>query len=257
MAVLPQVRTFRKRDQLGNWFVLLHLDMPDPNAAPAGKPAIGIDVGLETFAALSTGERIDRRPRWFRAAEEKLAALQRRRSRCTRGSRKYRALSRQIRKRHEHTAHQRRDFQHQESAKIVERFGLVAVEDLNVKGLARSHVSKSIADAGWGDFLGMLSYKAENAGGQYVAVNPNGTSQYCSGCGCRVEKSLSVRTHACPHCRLTLNRDVNAARNVLALGQRVAVKGSAVSAVGRSSPALAGRGCHHPSRQVRGCAVSA
>jgi putative transposase len=184
---------------------------------------------------LSTGERIDRRPRWFRASQEKLAVLQRRRSRCTRGSRKDRALSRQIGKRHEHTAHQRRDFQHKESAKIVERFGLVAVEDLNVKGLARSHVSKSITDAGWGSFLEKLSYKAEKAGGQFVAVNPNGTSQYCSGCGCRVEKSLSVRTHACPHCGLTLNRDVNAARNVLALGQRVAVKGSAVSAVGASS----------------------
>jgi putative transposase len=234
MAVLPQVRTFRKRDQLGNWFVILQVETPDPNAAPVGRPAVGIDVGLETFAALSTGERIAN-PRWFRASQEKLAVLQRRRSRCTRGSRKDRALSRQIGKRHEHTAHQRRDFQHKESAKIVERFGLVAVEDLNVKGLARSHVSKSIADAGWGSFLEKLSYKAEKAGGQFVAVHPNGTSQYCSGCGGRVEKSLSVRTHACPHCGLTLNRDVNAARNVLALGQRVAVKGSAVSAVGASS----------------------
>lgn len=225
-----------KRDGLGNWFVILQLELPDPNSAPVGRPAVGIDMGLETFAALSTGETIDN-PRWFRASEEKLSVLQRRRSRCKRGSGKYRELSRQIRRLHERTANQRRDFHHKLSDEIVKRFGLVAVEDLNIKGLARSHVSKSIGDAGWGNFLNMLFYKAGRAGGQFVAVNPNGTSQYCSECGCRVEKSLSVRVHSCPHCGLVLNRDVNAARNVLTrAGQALAVKCSAVSAVGGSSP---------------------
>lgn len=224
-----------KRDNLDQWFVIFQLELPDVEIAQPDKSEVGIDMGLETFAALSTGEMVEN-PRWFRTSEEKLATLQRRRSRCEKGSRKYKELTRQIRRLHEHTANQRRDFHHKESAKIAERFGFIAVEDLNIKGLARSHVSKSIGDAGWGYFLSMLSYKAERAGGQFVSVNPNGTSQYCSGCGCRVEKSLSVRVHSCPHCGLTLNRDVNAACNVLALGQRVAVKCSATSAVGGSSP---------------------
>ena len=229
-----------KRDNLDHWHVVFQLELPDVEAAPDGRPEVGIDMGLETFAALSTGELIEN-PRWSRSAEEKLATLQRRRARCKKGSRKYAELSRQIRRLHEHTANQRRDFQHKESAKIAARFGLIAVEDLNIKGLARSHVSKSIADVGWGYFLNMLSYKAERAGGQFVSVNPNGTSQYCSGCGCRVEKSLSVRVHSCPYCGLVLNRDENAARNVLSrAGQALAVKCSAARGR-RKLPALAGR----------------
>lgn len=224
-----------KRDRSGNWFVIFQLELPDVDSLPVGRPAVGIDMGLETFAALSTGEMIEN-PRWFRTSEKELAVLQRRRSRCVRSSRKYRELTRQIRCLHEHIANQRRDFQHKVSTELVKRFGFIAVENLNIKGLARSHVSKSIADAGWSYFLDMLSYKAEKAGRQFVAVNPNGTSQCCSGCGCRVEKSLSVRTHSCPHCGLTLNRDVNAALNVLSRGLRDAVKCSAVSAVGGSSP---------------------
>jgi putative transposase len=225
-----------KRDRLGNWCVTLQLEMADIDPLPAARPAIGIDMGLEIFAALSTGEMIEN-PRWFRMAEDRLAVLQRRRARCAKSSRKYRELSGQIRKLHERVANLRRDFQHKRSADIAQRFGMIAVEDLNVKGLARSHVAKSIGDAGWGKFLNMLSYKAERAGGQFVAVNPNGTSQYCSGCGSRVEKSLSVRVHACPQCGLVLNRDVNAARNVLTrAGQALAVKCSATSAVGGSSP---------------------
>jgi len=229
-----------KRDNLDHWHVVFQLELPDVEAAPDGRPEVGIDMGLETFAALSTGELIEN-PRWSRSAEEKLATLQRRRARCKKGSRKYAELSRQIRHLHEHTANQRRDFQHKESAKIAARFGLIAVEDLNIKGLARSHVSKSIVDVGWGYFLNMLSYKAERAGGQFVSVNPNGTSQYCSGCGCRVEKSLSVRVHSCPYCGLVLNRDENAARNVLSrAGQALAVKCSAARGR-RKLPALAGR----------------
>jgi len=196
-------------------------------------------MGLETFAALSTDELIEN-PRWFRTAEEKLAALQRRRSRCTKGSCKYRELTRQIQRLHEHTANQRRDFHHKESTRIVDQFGLVTVEDLNVHGLARSHVAKSIADAGWSSFISMVEYKAAKAGTQFVKVNPNRTSQVCSGCGCYVVKDLSVRVHICPECGLILNRDVNAALNILALGHRVAVKRSATSAVG-GSPPLKGR----------------
>lgn len=203
-----------KRDNLRHWFVIFQVELPNVETVPSGKLSVGIDMGLLTFAALSTGKLIEN-PRWFRAAETKLGVLQRRRSRCTKGSRKYRELTRQIRRFHGHIASQRLDFHHKESTKIVQQFGLVATEALNIRGLARSHVSKSIGDAGWGAFLNMLSYKTENAGSIFVQVNPHGTSQYCSGCGCRVEKSLSMRMHSCPHCGLVLDRDVNAARNIL------------------------------------------
>lgn len=222
-----------KRDNLGRWFVVFQLEMPDSEPASSDLPEVGLDVGLETFAALSTGELIEN-PRWLRAAESKLATLQRQRARCAKRSRKYSKLTRQICRLHGHTANQRLDFHHKESAKIAQCFGLIAVEDLNVKGLARSHVSKSIGDAGWSSFLSMIEYKAESAGSRFIRVSPNGTSQYCSGCGCRVEKDLSVRVHSCPHCGLTLDRDVNAARNILWLGQSLAVKCPA-EAVGGSS----------------------
>lgn len=225
-----------KRDNLGNWYIIFQLELPDPEPETSIGPAVGIDMGLLSFATLSTGQHIDN-PRWFRASEEKLAVMQCRRSRCKRGGRKYRELTRQIRRLHEHIANQRHDFHHKVSTELVRRFGFIAVEDLNVNGLCRSHVSKSMADAGWGYFLAMLSYKAENAGKTVLKVSPNYTSQACSGCGCIVQKSLSDRLHICPHCGLVLDRDQNAALNVLARGQRVAVKCSeALASVGGSSP---------------------
>jgi putative transposase len=225
-----------KRDNLGNWYAIFQLEWPDPEPDAITDPAVGIDMGLTSFATLSTGEQFDN-PRWFRASEEKLAILQRRRARCQRGSGQYRELMRQIRRLHQHIANQRRDFQHKVSTELVRRFGLIAVEDLNVKGLCRSHVAKSMGDAGWGYFLAMLSYKAEKAGKKLVKVNPSHTSQVCSGCGRCVQHHLSERLHFCPHCDLVLNRDHNAALNVLGRGQRLAVKSSEADAsVGRSSP---------------------
>jgi len=174
-------------------------------------------MGLMHFASLSTGDVIEN-PRWFREAEEKLALLQRKRARCKRRGRRYRELSRQITRLHQHIANQRRDFQHQVSTRLVREYSLVAVEDLNVGGLCRSHVSKSMADAGWAQFLSMLEYKAERAGTLVVRVDPNGTSQICSRCGCVVPKGLSERQHRCPRCGFTAPRDVNAALNVLSRG---------------------------------------
>lgn len=239
-----------KRDNLGNWFIIFQVELPDSAAkakpllisGPKARgdavihdsPAVGIDMGLESFAALSTGEFIDN-SRWFRKSEEKLGVLQKRRARCGRGSKQYRQLSHQITKLHIRIANQRTDFQHKLSTELVRRFGFIAVEDLNIKGLCRSHVSKSMGDAGWGYFLQMLAYKAVKADVQLVKVNPNGTSQACSNCGFVVQKLLSERQHICPHCGFTANRDVNAALNVLTLGQRVAVK-CTVSAVGGCSP---------------------
>ncbi len=101
---------------------------------------------------------------------------------------------------------------------LVARYDTIYVEDLNVKGLARGMLAKSVSDAGWGLFLQWLRVKAESAGRVVIAVNPSGTSQTCSACGARVRKDLSVRVHRCP-CGYEEDRDVNAARNILAAGR--------------------------------------
>jgi putative transposase len=207
-----------KQDRVGNWYVIFQVELPTPEIEGRDGPAVGIDMGLTHFASLSTGEMVEN-PRWFREAEEKLALLQRKRARCKRGSRRYRELRRQIRRLHQRIANQRRDFQHQESTCLVREYSLIAVEDLNVKGLCRSHVSKSMGDAGWTQFLNMLEYKAERAGTLVVRIDPNGTSQVCSRCGCVVPKGLSERQHDCPHCGFMAPRDVNAALNILSRGR--------------------------------------
>lgn len=207
-----------KRDRVGNWYIVFQVELPDPDIPLRDSPAVGIDMGLKYFATLSTGEQVEN-PHWFRQAEERLGVLQRKRARRKRGSRRYRELSRQIRRLHQQIANKRRDFQHKLSTRLVQEYGLIAVEGLNVKGLCRSHVSKSMEDAGWAQFLSMLEYKAERAGTLVVRITPNGTSQICSYCGCVVPKTLSERQHNCPHCGFTAPRDVNAALNILSRGR--------------------------------------
>jgi len=119
----------------------------------------------------------------------------------------------------QNVANRRRDFAHQESRKVVNQHGTIAVEDLSVQRLVHNHcLAKSISDAAWSTFATMLSYKAANASRRYVAVSAGYTSQECSRCGHRQKMPLSERVYQCPSCHLTLSRDVNAARNILALG---------------------------------------
>jgi putative transposase len=213
-----------KRDRVGNWYVVFQVELPDIDITLRNGLAVGIDMGLTHFATLSTGEMIEN-PRWFREAEEKLALLQRKRSRHKRGSRRYRELSRQIKRLHKRVANKRRDFQHKLSTRLVQEHALIVVEDLNVKGLCRSHCRKSMGDAAWAQFLHMVEYKAKagaarpDAGTLYMPVDPNGTTRDCSGCGRRVPKTLSERQHTCPHCGFTAPRDVNAALNILDRGR--------------------------------------
>ena len=207
-----------KRDKAGNWYATFQLEMPDVHLAVRDDSPVGIDRGLIHFAALSDGEWIEN-PRWFRQAEAELADLQRMRSRCKKGSRHYRKLTRQIARLHARIARVRLHFQHKLSDRLVRDYGFIAVEDLNINGLCRSHVSKSMGDAAWGQFLAMTAYKAESAGSQFVEVEPNGTSQLCSACYCEVKKTLSDRWHICPHCGYTAPRDVVAAQVILDRGR--------------------------------------
>jgi len=200
------------------WFVCLSMALTGaytPQRPPA--PAVGIDVGLLSLLALSNGETVAN-PRWLRTAQAKLRVAQRRLSRRKKGSHRRRKAAAQVAALHERVANTRRDFWHKITRQLADTYSVIAIEDLELAFMTRNgHLAKSAHDAALGEFRQLLEYKAESAGTQVIAVNPRNTSQVCSGCGVVVAKELHVRTHDCPHCGLVLDRDVNAARNVLSL----------------------------------------
>ena len=235
-----KVKTCTVRRQNGKWFVCFAC-VVEPELLPPSSEAIGIDVGLNQFAALSDGSFVAN-PRFFRKDEKALAKAQRKLALQKRGSRKRRKAKKVVSRIHERIRNRRHNFVHQFARMIVSLFGFIAVEKLNVKNMSKSPVpvldedtgeylpnghaakaglNKSICDAAWSMFRNVLESKAENAGRKVVSVNPAYTSQDCSGCGYRAKKKLSERWHHCPMCGLSLDRDTNAALNILntAVGQ--------------------------------------
>jgi putative transposase len=213
-GTIKTVTIHRSADQ---WHVCFScvLDVPQPQAPD--RPATALDVGLEYFATLADGSHIDNR-RYFREAEEVLARRQRQRDRKQRGSKNRRRANLLVAKAHRRIRNKRLDFHHQQARKIVDRHGAIAVEGLRIKNMVRTHsLAKSIADAGWNQFVTILTTKAEEAGLVVVVVNPAGTSQVCSGCRRPVPKTLSDRWHTCPYedCGLSVQRDHNSAREIL------------------------------------------
>ena len=199
--------------------------------------AIGIDVGLNSFLTTSQGEKIDN-PRYLIKSEEKLAKIQRWHSRKKLKS-KNRGKSRlKVARLHEIVTNQKLDFLHKLSRKLVNNFQLIAFEKLNIKGMTRNkYLAKAIVDASWNRFLQQLRYKAAEAGIWAVEVNPKNTTQVCSGCKNIVPKTIAKRIHQCPFCGLTLDRDINAARNILQLAlNTVGTTGINACGVGRLLP---------------------
>ncbi|MFZ1768836.1 MAG: transposase [Caldilinea sp.] len=205
----------------GHWYVSFQLEMPDSAPVEHTGPAVGIDVGLHSLLALSDGKLIDN-PRWLRRGLGKLRVAQRRVSRRKKFGSGWRKAVRQVATLQEHVANQRADFWHKTTDDLVKTYSLIAVEDLNLSFMTRNgSLSLSAHDASLGMFRQMLDYKVERTGSQVVGVNPRNTSQACSGCGVIVAKGLSVRVHHCPDCGIILDRDINAAINILARGLRV------------------------------------
>ena len=200
----------------GRWWVCFSCDLGEAPPKVAVRSAVGIDLGLESFATLTDGSVVEN-PRYFRRGAEVLAARQRRLARAQRDSRGRERAKVLVAKAHAHVANQRRDHGRKVVVELFRRFDLVAYEDLNVRGMVHGNLAKSIHDAAWGQFIHDLTCKAESAGKHAVAVDPRGTSQRCSACGAVVQKSLGDREHACA-CGLVVHRDLNAARNILALG---------------------------------------
>ena len=206
-----------KRSSTDKWYVMFSCEW-EPTPLPENNEAVGIDVGLHSFATLSTGEQIEN-PRFFRQEERELAKVQRKLSKAEKGTPERKKRRKVVARVHERIAWKRQDFIHQHSRKIVNRFGIIAVEDLNVNRMVHNHcLAKSISDVAWSGFFQLLAVKAEWAARKFVAVNPAYTSQDCSGCGHRQKMPLSERVFKCPCCGLVFDRDYNAALNILGLG---------------------------------------
>lgn len=208
------------RDHKG-WTICFQMRVAcDQPRAP--ERAVGVDVGLTSLAALSDGSIIPN-PRHARRAERELRRRQRALARCKRGSNRRKKVRATAARLYRKVADTRATHLHQVSADLVRRFDLIAVEKLNVKGLAGSMLAKPVHDASWGKLRQMLAYKAERAGAQLIEVNPRLTSQTCPDCGQVASKTLAQRTHECD-CGCVLDRDVAAARVIL--GRAVAGPGA-------------------------------
>lgn len=206
-----------RRSATGKWYACFSVEYA-PSPAPRKETAVGIDVGLESFATLSNGEKIEN-PRFFRTDEKALAKAQRKLSKAEKGTPERKKARKIVAHVHERIANRRLNFAHQTSRQLVNRFGTIVFEDLNITNMQKNHhLAKSIADVAWNMFITITKSKAEEAGSHVILVNPRNTSQMCSRCGMIVAKTLSDRVHSCPHCGLVMDRDQNAAINILRLG---------------------------------------
>ncbi|MGW8361299.1 RNA-guided endonuclease InsQ/TnpB family protein [Streptomyces wedmorensis] len=221
------------KDAAGRYFASFVVET-GPAPLPDVKPVVGIDLGLGHFAVLSDGTKIDA-PRFLRRAEKKLKKAQRALSRKAKGSNDRDKARIKVARAHARVADARREFHHQLSTRIIRENQAVAVEDLAVKGLARTRLAKSVHDAGWASFVAMLEYKAALYGRTFIRIGRfEPTSQVCCVCGMKDgPKPLHVRVWECQGCGAVLDRDINAAVNV------ARAAGLAVSACGaRVRPGL-------------------
>ncbi len=207
------------QDSRGRWYLNIPVSVECTTSAPMSR--VGIDLGLHTMAALSTGPKIEA-PRLYRASEEKLGIAQR-----SRKTKRIKAI-------HAKIANRRKDHLHKASAKIAKEFGLIVIGDVSSKKLAQTNMAKSVLDVSWSSFKQMLSYKAIMHGGSMLEVSERYTSQVCSECG-RLPPSrpkgiadLNKRTWTCDDCGAELDRDTNAAINILRIGMDTLIGGTHV-----------------------------
>jgi putative transposase len=191
----------------------------EDSTVPEIKPDInpesitGIDMGLKEFLTTADGETVAI-PQHYRKAQKRLRVIQKRVSRRKKGSNRRQKAVKQLGRQHKKVTDKRKDFHFKTANNLLKKYDVIAHEDLNIKGLSKSRLSKSVHDAGWGNFLSILTNKAENAGLLVIPVNPKNTSQDCSNCGVKVPKKLHERWHDCPNCGCSLDRDHNAAINI-------------------------------------------
>jgi putative transposase len=234
------IKTVTLSKEADGWFVCFSCAQVPIEPLPLTGQETGIDVGLKVFLITADGAPTPN-PRYYRKAEKALKKAQRRVSRRKKGSKRRRKAVRVLARTHQHVRRQRTDFHHKTALDLVRAYDTISIEAIQSANLSRrpapkqdehgisvqngasqkAGLNKSIHDAGWRQFLSILAYKAACAGKRVEAVPPAYTSQDCSGCGERMQISLSVRTHVCTNCGQILDRDENAARNILWRGQRL------------------------------------
>jgi len=203
-----------KREQSGRWFAIFSVEQEPEKLGTIGR-AIGIDLNIKNYLTDSNGEVVEH-PHELLKLEERLRIAQKKLARKKKGSRNRLRQIFKLARVHEKITNRRRDFLHKLSRYYIDNNDLIAVEDLAVKEIMESsYNAKNKADSSWSTFIQMLSYKAEGAGRTVVKVNPKNTTQICSRCGNRVYKQIWIREHRCPTCGLVMDRDHNAARNIL------------------------------------------
>jgi putative transposase len=211
---IKQATIVKKAD---GWYASLFLEdgtVPDPLPVDEIKSAVGIDVGLEKFLATSDGQAVVI-PQFYRKSQRRLARQQRQLARMEKSSKNYQKQANKVARLHLHVARERKEFHYQVAHWLCDQYDLIAFENLNIKGLARTRLAKSILDAAWGSFLNILTTVAVKRGKWATGDDCFGTSIECSNCGGRVEKTLKDRVHNCPHCGLVIDRDWNSGINIL------------------------------------------
>ena len=199
------------------WYIAVSIEddsVPTPKPIDEIKTLIGIDLGLKSFLVTSEGEYVEVQQH-YRKTQKHLARQQKRLARSQSNSLNAQKQKEKVSRIHQRIARKRETFHYNTAHKLVKKYDLIAVEDLNIKGLAKTRLAKSIYDAAWGKFLTILEAVAVRCGKHFVKVNPHGTTVNCSGCGTKVPKTLSVRIHECPKCKLEMDRDENASLNIL------------------------------------------
>ena len=231
------IKTCTIKYEAGQWLAVFSCEVEEPEPLPLVESEVGVDLGITHFAALSDGTFIES-PRYYRKAQKKLEKLQQSLSRKKRGSHRREKACKAVAKAHRKIRNQRRDFHHKQAKKLVQEHQTIVFEELEITNIskrakpkqdengtylpngaaAKSGLNKSIQDAGWGQFQQIVSHKAACAGRDVLLVSPKYTSQVCSSCGTVRKKDLDERWHSC-ECGCELDRDTNAALNILRLGR--------------------------------------
>ncbi len=236
--IIGKIKTVTIKREVDEWYVTFSCEVEEPEKLPTSYEDVGIDLGVTHLATLSNGEMIEH-PRYYRKAQKVLEQRHQALSRKKRGSHRRDKARKAVAKAHRMIARQRRDFQQKAAKKLVERYQVLVFEDIQTGNLtrkpkpkqgengtylpngasAKGGLNKSILDAGWSQFVQVCTYKAAWAGRTLIKVDPKFTSQVCSGCGQARRKDLCERWHSCD-CGTELDRDVNAAINILERGRR-------------------------------------
>ena len=244
-ALQGTIKTVTIRRDVDHWYATFSCEVAEDTPLPPSQEAVGVDLGVLHFATLSTGESIEN-PRHYRRGLKRIKRLHQIKDRRKQRSHRRKRAAIALAKAHRKVRNQRANFHHQLSRRLVNEYGLIAMEDLKILNMtatpepkpdpdhpgqylpngaaAKAGLNQAILDAGWGQFQQFCTVKAERAGRRVVLVDPSNTSQACSGCGRLVPKDLEVRWHVCPYldCGIELDRDHNAAINILFRGQEVA-----------------------------------